>query len=191
MRPVLPCSSPVARIPWSRPGCPRSHRRPAFGSRVQRLHRDWPPHHDCPAPAAHDQRHASTPAYLPGWHGRRRVALPAGRRRGSRRGPRAALERLPGPHRQRARRPQGRHLRSRRPRSRGVSVHFVVLVGILAFLTPPGGLRRVLKSGAPAQATVVSVKETGAASVPRGAPCAAGAGATSARTGRTRRPQGR
>jgi hypothetical protein len=49
MRPVLPCSWPAARIPWSRPGCPRSHHRPAFGNRLQRLRRGWSPHHDCPA----------------------------------------------------------------------------------------------------------------------------------------------
>ena len=46
----------------------------------------------------------------------------------------------------------------------GMSVLFVVLAGIMVFLVPQRGLRRVLESGAPAQATVVSVKETGAQS---------------------------
>jgi len=44
----------------------------------------------------------------------------------------------------------------------GTSVLFVVLAGILVFLTPQRGVRRVLESGVPAQATVVSVKQTGA-----------------------------
>jgi len=51
----------------------------------------------------------------------------------------------------------------------GMSVLFVVLAGLLVFLTPQRGLRRVLESGAPAPATVLSVKETGAQSWgPRG-----------------------
>ena len=51
----------------------------------------------------------------------------------------------------------------------GMSVLFVVLAGALVFLAPQRGLRRVLESGAPAQATAVSVQETGAQSwAPRG-----------------------
>jgi len=51
----------------------------------------------------------------------------------------------------------------------GASVLFVFLAGALVFLTPQRAVRRVLESGAPAQATVVSVKETGAQSwAPRG-----------------------
>ena len=46
----------------------------------------------------------------------------------------------------------------------GMSVLFVVLAGLLVFLTPQRGLRRVLESGAPAPATVLSVKESGAQS---------------------------
>ena len=51
----------------------------------------------------------------------------------------------------------------------GMSVLFVFLAGALVFRTPQRAVRRVLESGAPAQATVVSVKETGAQSwAPRG-----------------------
>ena len=46
----------------------------------------------------------------------------------------------------------------------GTSVLFVFLAGILIYLTPQRGVRRVLESGAPAQATVVSVEKTGAQS---------------------------
>jgi hypothetical protein len=44
----------------------------------------------------------------------------------------------------------------------GMSVSFAVLAGIVVFLFPGRGVRRVLESGAPAQATVVSAVETGA-----------------------------
>jgi len=51
----------------------------------------------------------------------------------------------------------------------GMSVLFVVLAGLLIFLTPQRGVRRVLEDGVPAQATVVRVAETGAQSwAPRG-----------------------
>jgi hypothetical protein len=45
-----------------------------------------------------------------------------------------------------------------------MSVLFVILAGILVFLTPQWRARRVLRSGVPAQAIVVSVERIGAQS---------------------------
>jgi hypothetical protein len=46
--------------------------------------------------------------------------------------------------------------------SMGMSVLFVALAAVVVFLVPQRGVRRVLRSGVPAKATVIGMSETGA-----------------------------
>jgi len=48
--------------------------------------------------------------------------------------------------------------------SMGMSVLFVALAALVVFFVPQRGVRRLLKSGVPAQATVIRAAETGAVS---------------------------